>query len=39
LAMRPDILLEKYRALASLVTVSERERKTMVVPVSKIPQE
>ena len=39
LALRPDILLQKYRAFAPLVTVSDGERKTMVVPVSKLPQE
>jgi hypothetical protein len=37
--MRPDILLEKYRALAPLIEVSEGERKTIVVPLSKIQPE
>ena len=39
LVMRPDILLEKYRALAPLIEVSEGERKTIVVPLSKIQPE
>jgi hypothetical protein len=39
LAMRPDTLLEKYRAVAPLINVSEGERKTFVVPLTKIKPE
>jgi hypothetical protein len=39
LALRPDLLLQRYRAMAPLVTVSEGEHKNMVVPVSKLPQQ
>jgi hypothetical protein len=39
LAMRPDILLEKHRAGAPLINVSEGERKALVVPLSKLQPE
>jgi hypothetical protein len=39
LLFRPDMLLEKYRNLAPLVTVAEGERKKIVVLPTKIPVE
>jgi hypothetical protein len=34
--MRPDMLMEKYRQSAPLITVEEGERKRIVVPLTKI---
>jgi hypothetical protein len=39
LLMRPDILLEKYRNLAPLITVAEGQQKRIVIPVVKIQPE
>ena len=39
LLMRPDILLEKYRSLAPLISVTEGEQKRIVIPVMKIQSE
>lgn len=39
LLMRPDILLEKHRNLAPLVSVTEGEQKRIVIPVVKIQPE
>ena len=38
LMMRPDLLLQKHRALATLIAVSEGEYKKIVVPLQKIPE-
>lgn len=39
LLMRPDTLLEKYRNLAPLISVTEGEQKRIVIPVLKIQPE
>lgn len=39
LLMRPDILMEKHRAAATLISVAEGESKAFVVSPSKIPLE
>lgn len=36
MVMRPDVLMEKYRKSAPLVTLAEGERKSTVVPLTKI---
>jgi hypothetical protein len=37
--MRPDLLLDKYRKLAPLISVAEGEQKKLVIPVLKIQPE
>jgi hypothetical protein len=39
LLMRPDLLLDKYRKVAPLISVLEGEHKTIVIPVLKIQPE
>jgi hypothetical protein len=39
LLMRPDVLLEKYRRFAPLITVAAGERKKLVIPVLRIQPE
>jgi hypothetical protein len=39
LLMQPDVLLEKYRRLAPLISVAEGERKKLVIPVLRIQPE
>ena len=39
LLMRPDVLLEKYRRFAPLITVAEGERKKLIIPVQRIQSE